>query len=90
MAYPEDLKRIFGEREGGFASCELSLYGSTALVVAGHRGLSFLSAEEVVVRRKGGNIRITGKDLSLKKASPFELYISGKISCIEYLGEVAP
>ena len=90
MAYSEDLKRIFGEREGGFASCELSLYGTSALVVAGHKGLSFLSSEEIVVRRKRGSIRIKGEGLALKKASPSEIYIAGKIVAVEYVGEVTP
>ena len=85
MAYLEDLKGIFGEREGGFLHSEVSLYGSSALVISGHRGLSFLSQEEIVVRRKKGSIRVVGRALRVEKAGPDELYVTGDIRSVEFV-----
>ena len=85
MAYPEDIKRIFGEKAEKFGGCEISLLGTSALVVSGHKGLAFLSPVEIVVRRKKGTVRIVGCDLRLDKASPLELYISGVIRAVEYV-----
>ena len=89
MVYGEDVKRIFRERGEKLVGCEISLFGSSALVISGHRGLSAISPEEIIVRRKGGNVRISGRDLRLEKASPSELYVAGEICAVVYTGPLA-
>ena len=85
MIYAEDLKRIFGETADRFVGSEITIYGSSALVITGHRGLSSLTPEEIVVRRRGGSVTVLGRGLRLLKAGPEELYISGEICSISYL-----
>ena len=89
MAYLEDIKRIFGSERAG--ECEVLLSGRSVLVISGHKGLSSLSDEEIVVRTKKASLRISGADLRLVQASPAEVYIAGKIRSVEYVeptGEV--
>ena len=83
MVYSEDLSRIFGGVGESLAIGEITLFGTSALVVSGHKGLSSLSSAEIVVRRKGGNLRITGESLRLVKAGPAEIYIAGEIRAVE-------
>ena len=83
MAYSEDIKSVF--KEDGLSPVEVSLYGSRALVISGHKGLSSISEEEIVVRRKRGSIRVCGSDLKVEKASPDELFLSGEIRVVEFL-----
>ena len=83
MAYMDDIKRIFGSERVG--DCEVLLTGSSALVISGHKGLSSLSDEEIVVRRKKGCIRVVGRALRLLQGSPAELYIAGDIRSVECL-----
>ena len=84
MIYAEDLKRIFGENADRLVGSEITIYGSSALVITGHKGLSSLTPEEIVVRRKNGNITVCGQGLRLLKAGPEELYIAGEIRSVSY------
>ena len=85
MAFCEDVKRIFGEDFG----YEVSLFGFSGAVVSGHKGLSSISAEEVVVRLKKGGVRIAGECLCVKKASPTEVYVTGRVRAVEFLPPTA-
>jgi len=84
MVYVEDIKRIFGEKAEKIGACEVALFGTSALVVSGHKGISAVSPTEIVVRLKQGLVRVIGDALRLVKASPSELYVSGKIRAVEY------
>ncbi len=64
--------------------CEVALYGNSALVVSGHKGLRSLSSEQVVVRVKKGALVIAGSDLAVVKAGPEEIYVSGVIRSLTF------
>ncbi|HAE89317.1 MAG TPA: hypothetical protein DCG79_05605 [Clostridiales bacterium] len=80
MAFCEDVKRIFGEDFGAEV-----LLGFSGAVVSGHKGLSLISDEEVVVRLKKGGVRIAGECLCVKKASPTEIFVAGRVRAVEFL-----
>lgn len=84
MQFVQDVKRVFGEKSQFLDGCEVTLYGTSALVVSGHKGLSALSSEQVVVRVKKGALVIVGSDLAVVKASPEEIYVSGVIRALSF------
>ena len=76
---------MFREKGAEIVGSEISLFGDAALVISGHKGLSAISPEEIVVRRKRGSVRVTGESLRLEKASPLELYVAGRIHAVEFV-----
>ena len=88
MVFSEDIKRVFKDKAQAAHGCEVTLSGGQ-LVVSGHKGLAALSSEEVVVRLKRGVLRVTGASLSVVRASPSEVYVSGAFRCLEF-PEVQP
>ena len=84
MVFGEDLQRVFGRAKQSFGATEVSVFGIAALVVSGHKGLVSISEEEIVVRLKEGVLKVTGCSLSVKKASPNEIFIIGRIGAVEY------
>lgn len=89
MIYAEDVKKIFKQKTELFGGAEISVFDSEALVVSGHKGLLSLSSEEVVVRLKTGCLRVLGGGLSVLKASPSEIYLSGAIRALEFPEEIS-
>ncbi len=83
MVFSEDVKRVFKDRAQAACGCEVTLSGGH-LVVSGHKGLAALSPEEVVVRLKKGVLKVTGASLSVLRASPFEIYLSGVVRSLEF------
>ena len=89
MVYSEDVKKFFRRECEYVGSSEISISGFSRLVIAGHRGVILLSGDEVVVRLRGGRIRVTGRDLRLDKASPSEIFLEGRIFSVEFPSDSA-
>lgn len=84
MIYAEDVKKIFKQKAEFLGGTEIALLGPGSLVVSGHKGLLCLCSEEVTIRRKKGYLRVLGNGLSVLKASPSEIYVSGAIRTLEF------
>ena len=84
MAFSEDFERVFSPAKEWLDGSEISLKGRSFTVISGHKGLSRLSSEEIVVRLKKGCVSIKGSSMKVAKASPDEIYLSGEISSVEF------
>ena len=84
MAFSEDAKRVFKGKGELIGSSEVSVYGLSRVVVAGHKGLRSVGPEEIVVRLREGNLRVTGDGLRVDKASPSEIFLEGRISALVF------
>ena len=84
MAFSEDIKKVFHKGSEEISGAEISLLGRSLVVISGHKGLSSLCENEVVVRLKGGRVRVVGENLRVEKVSPAEVYLCGKIAGVEF------
>ena len=86
MAYADDLKDIL-RKAGEPVGSEIALYGRDCVVFSGHKGLTSLSSEEVVVRLGKGGVRVVGEELKVEKASPQEIYLRGNILSLSFFSD---
>ena len=87
MAFSEDVKKLF-HREEGRRGSEVCLIDRSLVVISGHKGLLSLSPEEIAVRLPSERLLITGEDLSARRASPTEIYVTGRIRSLSFpIGE---
>lgn len=89
MIYSDDINRVFHREEGLSHPSEINLYGRSLAVIAGHKGLALVTPEEVVVRLGKGRVRFSGTGLKVEKASPFEIFLRGEISSVEFPPDAA-
>ena len=87
MAYAEDIKEWIRENSEKHGGSEISLLGKSFAVISGHKGLSSLSSEEVVVRLRKGSVRLLGEEIGVEKASPCEIYLRGAFRSVEFLSD---
>ena len=57
----------------------LTVFSGKGVHVEGHRGVTFFSNSEIIVKKRKGVISIFGKDLTITEFSESDLYVSGKI-----------
>lgn len=57
--------------------------GFKEVTVEGHCGISSYSAEEIVLRVRGGKIAIKGEGLTLEEVNGEEVFIKGVINSLE-------
>lgn len=74
MAFAE-----YGER--------VTIYGLRGVHVEGHKGIEEYSDKEIRIRYKKKKIAIRGDELKLKEIAKEELFINGKIKCLEVIDE---
>ena len=84
MAYSEDIKKVFRREGEGLGRSEITLFDRSLVVISGHKGLLSLTETEIVVRLPSGLLGITGTGLFVRKASPTEIYVEGRISALSY------
>ena len=89
MAFHEDIKRVFRAEEKAGSGSEIYLLDRSKVVISGHRGLSFLSPERIVVRLRAGVLELMGESLAARQVSPTEIYVEGKILTLSFPGEGA-
>lgn len=81
MVYSEDVREIFRRGMDDLGGREILLLPAGA-VVSGHKGLASLSSQEIGVRLREGIALFSGEGLRLEKASPSEIFISGRIRSV--------
>ena len=74
-----DLDLAVGER--------VLVVDDRAVHIAGHGGLTKMSEEEIVFRRKKRTIAVLGEKLQLVELTPDEGYVLGRIRAVEYRDE---
>lgn len=63
---------------------KITLFAKGLLLIEGHKGLLFFSAEEIKFRIKNGTVSILGEGFSLAEASSEACIVRGKIKSVEY------
>ncbi len=87
MAYIEDIRSRFGDPDALSSRYEITLIDDSRALISGQKGLQIISNEEVVVRVKGGKVRVYGEKLVVRSASREEVFVSGSIQGVEKLYE---
>ncbi|MBQ2714732.1 MAG: YabP/YqfC family sporulation protein [Clostridia bacterium] len=72
----EKLGLSVSELVGDFS---FTVYGGRGIHVEGHKGILYLSEEEITFKHKKRNIKIVGHDLSILEFSSTDAYVKGEI-----------
>lgn len=60
-------------------SYKVTLLGGNELLVEGHKGLSYYTEKEIVIRIKGKKFFVKGESLYVKEINEDELLVCGRI-----------
>ena len=64
----------------------ISVYGGEGVHIEGHKGVGYMSSEEIVFKVKKGTISIKGDALKIKEIDTYDAYVTGKITGVELGG----
>ena len=64
----------------------ISVYGGVGAHIEGHRGVGYMSDEEIVFKLKKGTLSIKGDALKIKEIDTYDAYVTGKITGVELGG----
>ena len=88
MVFLEQIREKLGlgleELTGGVRAL---VFGDKGVHVEGHKGLAFMSEDEIVFYHKKGKIKIVGQGLKVRELSEFDGYVYGKIKGVFWGGK---
>ena len=68
------------------SSFSVSVYGGRGVHVEGHKGVSFMSGEEMIFKTKKGVLSIRGMGLKILEIGENDAYITGVIKGVDVGG----
>ncbi len=82
--FEEKIADIFKKLGCDLVPYRLTLFGRTAVLVEGQKGVLSFSPDEVKIRLPDGLIAVRGKNLVIRQLSSTALTVSGEISGVGY------
>ncbi len=60
-----------------------TLIGNESILIEGHRGITSFRDEEVIVRVRGGSVKVNGRKLIVEEINGEEVLVKGSITTVE-------
>lgn len=87
MAFYKDIgEKLKMEISTLLSSFAVSIYGGEGVHVEGHKGIAYMSEEEIVLKTKRCNITIKGVGIKIREIGEEDVYVVGKIKAVELGG----
>lgn len=64
---------------------KVTIKADKQLLIEGHKGVSSYTLQEVIIRVKGGKLKISGDELNIAEINEEELFLEGKFNSLEVL-----
>jgi len=65
------------------SGARVTLFCGRGAHIEGHKGIWSVAGDEIVLKSRKGRIVIKGKKLVLNEISSTDVYIAGKVECVE-------